>query len=314
MSDRDASQPRVLLGIAALVATGALWGSNHVVSRAVRDVVPLPSMVFWRWAIGATILTLIALPALRPAWPAIRARLGELIVGGVVGVGIFSYLLIGGAYRSIAIEVGFINATTPIWVALLGLRMGEGRVPAATWAALAIAFAGTLLIITKGDPAVIAELDFNLGNLLSLLAAITFAWFSLRLRDWTRTIDALPLSVVTAWSALLLVFLPVYLIWLAGGGPWLVWPGESREVALGAIAYVALGPTMLGNLFYLYGVATNGPQRAAVFLYLSPVFSAGFAMIWLGEQLAWFHVAGFVAIVAGLVLLNRGGRVRVKPA
>ncbi|QCI65990.1 DMT family transporter [Phreatobacter stygius] len=314
MTDRQASQPRVLLGIAALVATGALWGSNHVVARAVRDVVPLPSMVFWRWAIGVVVLTLIALPTLRPAWPAIRARLGDLIVGGVVGVGLFSYLLIGGAYQSIAIEVGFINATTPIWVALLGLRMGEGRVPLATWLSLALAFAGTLLIITKGDPAVIAQLDFNLGNLLSLLAAITFAWFSLRLRDWTRTIGALPLSVVTAWVALLLVFLPVYLVWLLTGGPWLIWPGQDRDFALAAIAYVGLGPTMLGNLFYLYGVVTNGPQRAAVFLYLSPVFSAGFAMIWLGEQLAWFHVAGFVAIIAGLVLLNRVGRVRVPTA
>ena len=42
------------------------------------------------------------------------------MIGGVVGVGLFSYLLLGGAYQSLAIEVGFINATTPVWVLLLG--------------------------------------------------------------------------------------------------------------------------------------------------------------------------------------------------
>ena len=61
---------------------------------------------------------------------------------------------------------------------------------------------------------------------------------------------------------------------------------------------------MLGNLFYLYGVATNGPARAAAFLYLSPLFSALFSIGWLGEQLAWYHLGGIAAIFAGLILGN----------
>src|SRR4051794_5761016 len=91
------------LGTFALIATAALWGSNHVVARAAREVVPLPALVFWRWLPGAMFLTLVAIPTIRDAWPAIRVRLGELIVGGAVGVGLFSYLLLGGAYQSLAI-------------------------------------------------------------------------------------------------------------------------------------------------------------------------------------------------------------------
>lgn len=62
---------------------------------------------------------------------------------------------------------------------------------------------------------------------------------------------------------------------------------------------------MLGNLFYLQGVAAVGPARAAAFLYLSPLFSAGLAIAWLGERIAWYHVAGIAAIFAGLSLLGR---------
>src|SRR6202022_3951028 len=111
----------------ALIATAALWGSNHVVARAAREAVPLPALGFWRWRAAGGILTIVPRRARRQAWPVIRPRLGGLIVGGAVGVGLFSYLLLGGAYQSLAIEVGFINATTPVWVLVLGLWMGGGH-------------------------------------------------------------------------------------------------------------------------------------------------------------------------------------------
>ena len=292
-------------GTLALITTAALWGSNHVVARAARDAVPLPALVFWRWLPAAVILTVVALPALRQGWPMIRPRIGGLVVGGAVGVGLFSYLLLGGAYQSLAIEVGFINATTPVWVLMLGLWMGGGHLTAGMKAGIALAFAGTLLIISKGQPRALTELRFSLGNLWSLLAAISFAWFSIRVRDWSRVIAPLPLMVVTGWSGLIVVMLPAYVVWLATGGPWLVWNEADLGFALAATAYVGLVPTMLGNLLYLYGVATLGPARAAAFLYLSPLFSAAFSVLWLGEQLAWYHLGGIAAIFAGLFLLGR---------
>jgi drug/metabolite transporter (DMT)-like permease len=304
------SQPS--LGTLALIATAALWGSNHVVARAAREAVPLPALAFWRWLPAAAILTVIALPAMRQAWPAIRARFTGLVVGGAIGVGLFSYFLLGGAYQSLAIEVGFINATTPVWVLLLGRWMGEGHLTAGVKWGVALAFAGTLLIISKGQPQTLTELKFSLGNLWSLLAAISFAWFSIRIRDWSRTITPLPLMVATGWSGLIVVIGPVYLVWILSGGPWIASNDVDFGFALAVTSYIGLVPTMLGNLFYLFGVSTIGPARAAAFLYLSPLFSAALSILWLGEQLAWYHVGGFAAIFAGLMVIGRFGPQRLR--
>jgi drug/metabolite transporter (DMT)-like permease len=298
------------LGTVALVTTAALWGSNHVVARAAREVVPLPALVFWRWGLAVVALTAIAWPSLRQAWPAIRQRLSGLMLAGAVGVGLFSYFLLGGAYQSLALEVGFINATTPVWVLLIGRGLRQGpkdneTITGAMIIGLALAFAGTVLIICKGRVDALTSLHFNLGNLWSLLAAISFAWFSIQVSDFSRTIPSLPLAVATGWSGLLLVMLPAYVGWILSGGQWLAFDGAKVAYALAEIAYIGLLPTMFGNLFYLYGVAVVGPARAAAFLYLSPLFSAALAILWLGEEIAWYHAAGILAIFAGLYLLGR---------
>ena len=158
------------------------------------------------------------------------------------------------------------------------------------------------------------SLRFNLGNLWSLLAAMSFAWFSLRVRELGRTIPALPLTVLTAWGGLLLVMLPVYLVWLLLGGSWFALDRAGLASALTAIAYIGLLPTMVGNLLYLYGVASVGAARAAAFLYLSPLFSASLAIGWLGERIAWYHAVGLAGIFAGLYLLRKSPKDDPRPS
>jgi len=46
---------------------------------------------------------------------------------------------------------------------------------------------------------------------------------------------------------------------------------------------------------------TAFPARAAA----SPLFSAATAIAWLGEEIAWYRLAGIGAIFAGIALLSR---------
>jgi drug/metabolite transporter (DMT)-like permease len=48
-----------------------------------------------------------------------------------------------------------------------------------------------------------------------------------------------------------------------------------------------------------------GPNPAGVMLNLMPVFSAGLAILFLGERLAAYHWLGAVLVLAGILLAGR---------
>lgn len=68
---------------------------------------------------------------------------------------------------------------------------------------------------------------------------------------------------------------------------------------------IAIGPSLLAYQFWNNGVRRIGASRAALFLYLIPVFAAALGYFILDERLAVFHAAGGSLIFAGLLLATR---------
>lgn len=293
---------QALLAAGALAATALLWGSNHVAARAIHGEVPLPVLMFWRWALALAVLTPVALPGLVREWPAVRPRLGRIFVLGTAGVGLFSAFLYAGAYYSLALEVGLLNATTPVWVVLLGMAAGAPSAGGRQWAGIALALAGVAAILLKGDPANIAALEFHIGNIWALAGAIVFAWYTLALGARPLNLSALITTVLMAWSGVLSVIGPAYLGFLLLGGTDPLVPADRPLLPSLAVAYIALGPTLVGNLFWIYGASRLGAARAGPFLYLSPVASLVLAVTLLGEPLALFQLAGAGAILCGVAI------------
>ena len=75
--------------------------------------------------------------------------------------------------------------------------------------------------------------------------------------------------------------------------------------SVGAIAYVALFPSVLAYACFNRGVELIGPAATAQYLNIMPVFGAGLAMLFLGERLQLFHLGGVALIAGGILLSNR---------
>ena len=73
------------------------------------------------------------------------------------------------------------------------------------------------------------------------------------------------------------------------------------------LAYVVIFPSALAYLFFNRGIALIGPNRAAPFFHLVPVFGSAMAILLLGEALRPFHLIGYALVLAGVVIASRQG-------
>ena len=76
-------------------------------------------------------------------------------------------------------------------------------------------------------------------------------------------------------------------------------------VTIATVIYVVVFPSALAYLFFNRGIALIGPNRAAPFFHLMPVFGSVMAILLLGEQPRLFHLIGYGLVLAGIVIASR---------
>lgn len=306
-SEPEASGAGAVLGMIAVATAASLWGSNHVIARAIHEAVPLLALIFLRWAIALAILTPCVWPTLRREAAVIRAHLGWLFSTGTIGVGLFSILLLAAAYETLALQVGLLGATTPIWVMLLGFLTRQEPLVARRVVGGVIGLMGVVILMTQGELMRLGAIEWRRGDLWAVLSAVVFAWFSLRLRRKPAGLSQTSLTTVLGAFGLVVMIVPLVVQLALAPGPLVAALEASDGWIWFAILYIGIGPTLGGNLLWNIGVGRIGPGRAGPFLYMAPLVSSLLAVAWLGEALRLYHLAGAVPIILGLVLVSRAG-------
>jgi drug/metabolite transporter (DMT)-like permease len=71
------------------------------------------------------------------------------------------------------------------------------------------------------------------------------------------------------------------------------------------LLYVVIFASTLAYMFFNRGIALIGPNRAAPFFHLVPVFGSAMAILLLGEEPRLFHLVGYVLVLAGVIIASR---------
>jgi drug/metabolite transporter (DMT)-like permease len=71
------------------------------------------------------------------------------------------------------------------------------------------------------------------------------------------------------------------------------------------LAYVIVFASTLAYLFFNRGISLIGPNRAAPFLHLVPVFGSALAILLLGEKPEPFHLVGYMLVLGGVIIAAR---------
>ena len=285
-----------LAGYALFFLASAFMASNVVMGRAAADAVPPVGLAFWRWLVAFALILPFALPGLRRHHRALLADWKRLLVLGALGMGICGAFVYVGLEQTTATNAGLIYASSPVLILMIAAAgLGE-RVRPRQVAGIALAMAGVLTILARGDAGVLLGLSFNAGDVWILAAATAWAVYTILLRQ-SRT----PLPVVTQFAANalsgVLILAPFY--------AWETWSGRPVEPSADAalsIAGVALVASVLAFLTYQQTIVRIGPARAGTTLYVMPLWAALLAWATLGETLQAFHLVGAALILPGVLL------------
>jgi drug/metabolite transporter (DMT)-like permease len=288
-----------------LILPPLLWAGNAVVGRMMQGAMPPMTLNFLRWTIAFAIMLPLGGWALRRnsgLWPEWRC----FALLGLFGIGAYNSLQYLALKTSSAINATLVGASMPIFMLALGALFFRTPVSLRQIVGALLSIAGVLTVLARGELRLLLMLHLVPGDLLMLLATAIWAMYSWLL---TRPIKARELR--GDWAAFMMAQLVFGLGWsgLFAGAEWLATDARihwSWQVAA-ALAYVGIGPAVIALRCWGAGVQRVGPNIAAFFSNLTPLFAALLSSALLGEPPRPYHALAFVLIVSGILLSSRRG-------
>jgi len=275
----------------ALLFVTLAWGASFLLTKNALDGLETFNFLAVRFGIATLISAVIFLKDL------IRMSRKTLLLG--IGVG--SLMFMAYALQTVGITMttisksAFITGTSvlmvPLFMALFLKRMPDRSSLVGAF----MAFIGLgLMTLTGGSSDAGAAGSLNLGDLLTLIAAVGFALYILSVGKYTLLVDSIPFAIVqlgtvAVFSAITSLIFETPIV-PTGGDTWF------------AILFLAIVCTSIA--FIVQNVAqkyTTSTHTALIFSG-EPVFAAIFAYVAIGEVLGLNGVVGGGLILLGMLV------------
>jgi drug/metabolite transporter (DMT)-like permease len=294
---RSASEagPYAMLLIAALILA-----SNHIISRYLNGVLPPFGTTFWRFAIGGMVMLPFAGRSFVTHWPVIRSQFWFFVLLAVLFVP-FSNGFIYLAYQfTTALNGGVVSTVQPALTVLLSALLFRDMINRKQLTGLILATLGVLVIVSRGDPAVLLALQFNIGDLMLVFAMFSVALYNVLLRKLPAAINV-PVLLLIVQTFGCAVTLPVYIAETI-----LYRPVPVTFVSIGALLWIGIAVTAIAVGLNNAAVLSMGANKASIGNYLRSIFTALLAIGLLGESFEPFHGVALALVIGGVWLLSRG--------
>lgn len=282
------NRPLILVLLATL-----FWAGNAIAGKiAVGHVSPF-LLTSLRWLVALLVLLPFALETLKNDWQKIRPKLVLLFALGTIGFALFNNLMYLALTATSAINVAIIQSSMPLFVFILNLIFFAVRVNKFQAIGFPITMVGVLAITFQGSVLLLLEQSFNVGDVLMLLAVVTYSVYSVFLSK-KPNIHWLSTMTVLASAA------------FVSSLPFTAYEGVSGKlnlpdlIGMSVVLYTAIFASIGAQAFWIRSIELIGANATSVYINLVPIFGTLFAVFLLDEQLHLFHVVGFGLIAVGI--------------
>ncbi|CAN7543177.1 DMT family transporter [Paenibacillus sp. LjRoot153] len=275
--------PFVLMPILLLI-----WGAVAAVSKLVLNRLDSYQVLFYMYGMGVIIFAVILVIR---AWgkPVKVWRFSEWLL--VLACGVFTFLYDFLYLKSLelipAVEASMLNYLFPIFIVIFAIPIHKERLNRYKILSILMGFAGTLLLVTKGDFANFSFTNVR-GDLLAILAAISWGLFTNFVKKNKK-------------DMLVSTFVMTLLAWLLSIAGMLVYSqGKLLQlIDFYGVLWLCLSNIVFGFFLYFRALKYSSASLIASFTFFAPFVTLVFIMILLGERLSWLD-----GLAAVLILLS----------
>ena len=280
-----------------MTMTLLMWGFMNVPTAfALFEMSPLQLLLF-RTAIAAVILAPLALWRDGRLLPEKGDRLTAALMG-LSGVFLNNIFFFNAMKRTSLTNVAILFATSPFITAVLARIFLDEKLTLRRVLGIAIALAGAVSLLCKGNLSLLADLKMNTGDLLELGAAFTISVMTILGRRIKKT----PPITVTLW-VMLASFLATALTILVTKTP-LNFALSPRAVF--GVLYVGIFASAGAYMFQQMSIQRIGAGATGAFLNGSPALAIFGAVVFMGETISPVQIISAAVIFLG-IFLNAGG-------
>lgn len=280
-----------------LLAAGAaiLWGVSGVITKYLlgRQLAPDELLIFRTILAAAILFTWLGLtsPEL------LRVKLNDLPYFALLGaIGLVANQ--GFYYLALTmVSVGYallLQYMAPVFLMIYGVFSKTERMTGGKMIAAALAIAGSTSMVI-GQEGGIARVSFG-GTLAALGSAVGFAFYTGYGKYGLRKYDP---RTMMAYA-----FLFAGLMWITIRPLWTLPWGSYNLATWSLFFYLAAVATVVPFGLFLTSLRYLEPSRSSLTSMLEPVVAAFIAWLWLGERMSGIQMAGGVAVLSGVVMLQ----------
>jgi drug/metabolite transporter (DMT)-like permease len=289
--------PYAMIIIAALIIA-----SNHVLARYIGGVIPPMGMVFWRSVVSALFLLPFALSGLVLHRRLIMQHWKLFLLMGLLFVPLGNGLIYTAYTFTTAINGGVVSASQPALTVVLVWLLFRETISWKQGTGILIAGMGVLAIITRGDPLAVLRLDFNIGDLIMLVAITFAALYNVLIRNIPDEVSVPALMFVVMVTGLL-VTLPVYVLETL-----YIQSVPVTWFSIATFLWVGIAVTAIAVGLLNAAIRRIGANKASMSNYMRALFTALLAVLLLGEEFQTFHMVAMVLVIGGVYLMTLGRR------
>ena len=273
--------------------------SNLIVARGGVEHVPPISLAFWRWAIVVLILLPFTYSFLIKNSKVIKKEFKKLFFIGALGCGVCGAFPFLAGETTTVTNMGIIYTSSPVFIILISAVFFNEKINLTKIIGLILCLIGVFAIIIKGDFDLLLNLNFTIGDLWMLGAAIGWALYSIYLFYWKTQLPIFQRFTLVAFFGAVSLF-PFYVV----EEIFIQQTVFNSQFFMWAI-FAVVSPGIIAFTLYTMAQKKLGASLTGFTLYIFTIYAAIYGFIFFDEQLEFYHLLGTFLVFIGVYLAKK---------